>query len=145
MLAVLGRIVGEAEEGGRQRGGRGIVGGNEPACAIAQPVAPVIGRTVQSHHVEPFLDQRDERQEMLAVEPVLVEILRRPVRRRHHRDTLIEQRGEQDGRSEEHTSELQSLMRISYAGFWLKKKKKIKRELTEERGSPHTELKLTQQ
>src|SRR3546814_8627570 len=27
-------------------------------------------------------------------------------------------------RSEEHTSELQSLMRISYAGFWLKKKTK---------------------
>src|SRR3546814_7262417 len=29
-------------------------------------------------------------------------------------------------RSEEHTSELQSLMRISYAGFCLKKKTKIK-------------------
>src|SRR3546814_7870800 len=29
-------------------------------------------------------------------------------------------------RSEEHTSELQSLMRISYAGFCLKKKKKHK-------------------
>src|SRR3546814_6587877 len=28
------------------------------------------------------------------------------------------------GRSEEHTSELSSLMRISYAVFWLKKKKK---------------------
>src|SRR3546814_2163921 len=32
--------------------------------------------------------------------------------------------GETDGRSEEHTSELQSLMRISYAVFCLKKKKK---------------------
>src|SRR3546814_2908190 len=31
-------------------------------------------------------------------------------------------------RSEEHTSELQSLMRISYAVFCLKKKKKIKNE-----------------
>src|SRR3546814_1825500 len=31
----------------------------------------------------------------------------------------------QDGRSEEHTSELQSLMRISYAVFCLKKKKEI--------------------
>src|SRR3546814_1476787 len=28
------------------------------------------------------------------------------------------------GRSEEHTSELQSLIRISYAGFWLKNKQK---------------------
>src|SRR3546814_7002128 len=33
-------------------------------------------------------------------------------------------RGPADGRSEEHTSELQSLMRISYAVFCLKKKKK---------------------
>src|SRR3546814_8597353 len=36
------------------------------------------------------------------------------------------------GRSEEHTSELQSLMRISYAVFCLKKKKTTKREGTEE-------------
>src|SRR3546814_1320703 len=38
------------------------------------------------------------------------------------------------GRSEEHTSELQSLMRISYAVFCLKKKKKKtkKKETTEE-------------
>src|SRR3546814_6980203 len=35
--------------------------------------------------------------------------------------------GESLGRSEEHTSELQSLMRISYAVFCLKKKKKPKR------------------
>src|SRR3546814_18297499 len=35
------------------------------------------------------------------------------------------------GRSEEHTSELQSLMRISYAVFCLKKKKKKNREKTQ--------------
>src|SRR3546814_2610447 len=34
--------------------------------------------------------------------------------------------GLREGRSEEHTSELQSLMRISYAVFCLKKKKKVK-------------------
>src|SRR3546814_2264463 len=34
-----------------------------------------------------------------------------------------EKQNRQDGRSEEHTSELQSLMRISYAVFCLKKKK----------------------
>src|SRR3546814_6775822 len=34
-------------------------------------------------------------------------------------------------RSEEHTSELQSLMRISYAGFCLKKKKLIKKKKTD--------------
>src|SRR3546814_10112281 len=33
-------------------------------------------------------------------------------------------------RSEEHTSELQSLMRISYAVFCLKKKNEIERQLT---------------
>src|SRR3546814_7051693 len=33
------------------------------------------------------------------------------------------------GRSEEHTSELQSLMRISYAVFCLKKKKKKKKQV----------------
>src|SRR3546814_16485138 len=32
------------------------------------------------------------------------------------------------GRSEEHTSELQSLMRISYAVFCLKKKKKVTKQ-----------------
>src|SRR3546814_6070244 len=37
----------------------------------------------------------------------------------HHRDGNLDRR-----RSEEHTSELQSLMRISYAGFCLKKKNK---------------------
>src|SRR3546814_8067638 len=40
---------------------------------------------------------------------------------------LPQDRGEGEaGRSEEHTSELQSLMRISYAVFCLKKKKKQK-------------------
>src|SRR3546814_6659396 len=34
-------------------------------------------------------------------------------------------------RSEEHTSELQSLMRISYAVFCLKKKKKVKDKTTQ--------------
>src|SRR3546814_4627442 len=39
------------------------------------------------------------------------------------------QHGGDFGRSEEHTSELQSLMRISYAVFCLKKKKLIKYEI----------------
>src|SRR3546814_10579536 len=41
-------------------------------------------------------------------------------------DTIFLPAIEFDIRSEEHTSELQSLMRISYAVFCLKKKKKIK-------------------
>src|SRR3546814_3567096 len=43
----------------------------------------------------------------------------------HHRhEVVLRHRGENvEDRSEEHTSELQSLMRISYAVFCLKKKK----------------------
>src|SRR3546814_3646609 len=37
---------------------------------------------------------------------------------------------QREGRSEEHTSELQSLMRISYAVFCLKTKKKITKQRT---------------
>src|SRR3546814_5704832 len=61
--------------------------------------------------------------------PVVVEAL---APHRHHvavQQAAVEQLGNQEahaagGRSEEHTSELQSLMRISYAVFCLKKKKK---------------------
>src|SRR3546814_5175488 len=44
------------------------------------------------------------------------------------------------GRSEEHTSELQSLMRISYAVFCLKKKKKNvrKSKMNTEQNTQHT-------
>src|SRR3546814_9894881 len=43
------------------------------------------------------------------------------------REENIQHRSAQHSRSEEHTSELQSLMRISYAVFCLKKKKKQKK------------------
>src|SRR3546814_1920226 len=49
---------------------------------------------------------------------------RRDLRQRHDRDGA---RLRRPPRSEEHTSELQSLMRISYAVFCLKKKKKQKK------------------
>src|SRR3546814_8093395 len=45
---------------------------------------------------------------------------------RHPDRTAADVRGGQTVRSEEHTSELQSLMRISYAVFCLKKKKTTK-------------------
>src|SRR3546814_3743169 len=43
-------------------------------------------------------------------------------------DFIAEHAAHADARSEEHTSELQSLMRISYAVFCLKKKKKKKQQ-----------------
>src|SRR3546814_4677209 len=49
-----------------------------------------------------------------------------------------------DGRSEEHTSELQSLMRISYAVFCLKKKKnKNKKQTMSSLRSPRTSVAYT--
>src|SRR3546814_10566882 len=54
-----------------------------------------------------------------------------------HRPRLSQGRWPRPLRSEEHTSELQSLMRISYAVFCLKKKKKI--------NNYHTSPKIAQQ
>src|SRR3546814_4935813 len=54
-----------------------------------------------------------------------------PHQRLHRQDSrapisAAPQAKDNEGRSEEHTSELQSLMRISYAVFGLKKKKRMK-------------------
>src|SRR3546814_3883181 len=49
-----------------------------------------------------------------------------PLERPAERDLESEQQRDEPVRSEEHTSELQSLMRISYAVFCLKKKKNEK-------------------
>src|SRR3546814_1381887 len=50
---------------------------------------------------------------------------------------------EQGGRSEEHTSELQSLMRISYAVFCLKKKKHIQQKHNHRRNRRTTTIHST--
>src|SRR3546814_6606832 len=59
------------------------------------------------------------RQVVDAVEPEVLEGLQR-----HRLAAARQPADDQQDRSEEHTSELQSLMRISYAVFCLKKKKK---------------------
>ena len=63
----------------------------------AQPFQPVIGRTIEANHIQPRLNQRDERQEQLPVQPILVQLIRPPVGCRHHRDTRRQQGGEQPG------------------------------------------------
>src|SRR3546814_3399063 len=50
---------------------------------------------------------------------------------------------EELGRSEEHTSELQSLMRISYAVFCLKKKSHRQKPRSRNRQAPQNVLKTT--
>src|SRR3546814_3234375 len=54
----------------------------------------------------------------------------------HHRLRLDSRKGTGHGRSEEHTSELQPLMPISYAVFCLKNKKKT--PLSNSQSAPHT-------
>src|SRR3546814_8880110 len=77
-----------------------------PHAHREQTGQPAAERTIDQAHNEQRGGQPDEDQ--------------RPAFRRQRRP---EQETDQD-RSEEHTSELQSLMRISYAVFCLKKKKK---------------------
>src|SRR3546814_4287031 len=48
----------------------------------------------------------------------------------HAHEMARQRRAVTEGRSEEHTSELQSLMRISYAVFCVKKKTKKKQEIS---------------
>src|SRR3546814_3691323 len=55
------------------------------------------------------------------IERIVLRVQRRECRPGQHLDLAL-LAAARDGRSEEHTSELQSLMRISYAVFCLKKK-----------------------
>src|SRR3546814_1837797 len=85
---------------------------------------------------ELVLDRRDDADRLVDL-PVLVQP-RRAVLSQDLEDALVRRpdgadgaariRGELLGRSEEHTSELQSLMRNSYAVFCLKKKNKTTSE-----------------
>src|SRR3546814_10076993 len=61
-----------------------------------------------------------------------------------HNQLFAEPQGERrdQRRSEEHTSELQSLMRISYAVFCLKKKKHTKDTHSTNSYNPHTHTTL---
>src|SRR3546814_8918724 len=101
-------------------------------CLAARSTPARIGPaegTVRHADVEPLVRQLDRR-------PVVLRVDRRPPLQ-HQARRRARHLGEGDGdgaefrllgvaRSEEHTSELQSLMRISYAVFCLKKKQTSK-------------------
>src|SRR3546814_8436877 len=75
-----------------------------------------------------FDDAVDDRMEIVAVEAGVAEhqafdVDERIVDDRRQRRRQVRQFRDAEARSEEHTSELQSLMRISYAVFCLKTKK----------------------
>src|SRR3546814_936501 len=108
-----------------------------------QLAQPVVGVAFHVHHMAMLFDQRDRRLEARALQAALVKVFRRGVGTgdQHHAlgEHPLEQAPEQHcvadvadeelvehqhPRSEEHTSELQSLMRISYAVFCLKQNKR---------------------
>src|SRR3546814_4169533 len=79
-------------------------------CAVPQPRRAQEGGRKRAQEAQPIYALRHRRADR---DPGLF-----------HRRGARNARGEPGDRSEEHTSELQSLMRISYAVFCLKKKKK---------------------
>src|SRR3546814_14005288 len=92
------------------------------AESVAQEhVEPREGRPLRRRHV--FLQRNDARQPELAARRMDAAVVFREYRNAVEEDRLHRVLpGPQRQRSEEHTSELQSLMRISYAVFCLKKK-----------------------
>ena len=78
-----------------QRLGRLGAVGHVPGRHAAEPLEPIIGRPVQRHHLQLRLDQVDEGQEELAVEPAQIEVARRPVRGGDDGHARLEQLREQ--------------------------------------------------
>src|SRR3546814_6352907 len=79
----------------------------------SEPTAVEGDEDVLEHHLEEIYDENQDDRRYVDAAEIGHEATDRPERRLRHPPE----------RSEEHTSELQSLMRISYAVFCLKKKK----------------------
>ncbi len=60
-----------------------------------QPRQPVVAPASHFEHVELLLQEVDEGEEAFALQPVLVEVVRRPVRCGHHHDATLEELLEQ--------------------------------------------------
>src|SRR3546814_9743443 len=88
------------------------------ARAVLDAVMPVIQKRTAGVRAELAGLRQTHRQQAVALRALAASKTELADRR----DELT--RLENEGRSEEHTSELQSLMRISYAVFCLKKKRK---------------------
>ena len=88
-------MAGERKEGGVER----AVGLRAQRCIVDRRAdelfQPVVGPRVEFDDVEPLAQERHERQEERAIEPVLVEIVRRHVRCGDDDDAGLEQRREQ--------------------------------------------------
>src|SRR3546814_758907 len=94
----------------KSEAGRTIIGPCDPTCALT---TWLVGQRPQPTEGEDGDDQEKVEQEQRPKNPAFI-LIEKCVRERTGNESLF--------RSEEHTSELQSLMRISYAVFCLKKK-----------------------
>src|SRR3546814_4883528 len=113
--------MGEEEvRGGAQRGhgGRGELGGGNPSDDALRRGVGRQGAARRDHQGRRHLSEPDAVRRRHGGHP--------PRRAARHAPAMAGEAAEPppSARSEEHTSELQSLMRISYAVFRLKKKKK---------------------
>src|SRR3546814_4525229 len=101
--------------------------GQQPVMRIGRhrPAEQSLQQPVQMGGRQQILATADERDALQGIVMGDAEVIaRRGFLARQH--DVAKAGGQQRGRSEEHTSELQSLMRISYAVFCLKKKKTSK-------------------
>ncbi len=117
----------ERQEGGVERG----VGLRAERRVIHrrahQLLEPVVGQRVEPNDRAALLEERDERQEQRAVEPVLVEVVRRDVGRRHHHHARRKQRREQA--PEDHR-----VGDVAHSEFVEAQERRLARELGGDRG-----------
>ncbi len=79
MGRIFGRIVSQAEKGFAHLRCRRFSQRSMPGGHAAQPLQAVINWSIQRQHVQLALDQRDEGQEVLTVEAVLIKFTGRPI------------------------------------------------------------------
>ena len=107
---------GQPKPGGIQRRvGRGIRR-HVPDRRAAELLQAKIDARSKPHHLHVRLDQRDEGDEQGAVEPILVEVVRRDVRGRHHHDAVVEQMTEQPAEDHVGHVELVEAQQPSFLG-----------------------------
>src|SRR3546814_6877363 len=111
------------------RGGKSAAGfGGDRERALALGVVEDVGGQQQFVRAVAFDEGRDAGAQLVFVAQHGAGqrlLHHRLLRRAPERLDVVDRRRHQPRRSEEHTSELQSLMRISYAVFCLKKKKQM--------------------
>src|SRR3546814_6766155 len=101
------------------RGGNGLIGRTQPRRLAARSVATRVAEEIGTPLGE--LVGYQVRFEDQSKDSSLIKLMT---------DGILLAETQHDRRSEEHTSELQSLMRISYAVFCLKKKNKTQKQHT---------------